>query len=309
MVEEGVGIVENNYEDLEEYKKAIANMQKFVLENKALFDNISELSNVMHNLQPEVLQQAARLNSLVKEQLPIFRISEEMQAFVKEAKDSENLSVEEFEEKYGHEVEICKCLGRNGWVISEHTNPKIIGEWYDSLRNGNEEIINFFDKDDSRVVKGICHRLEQIYTENPYKLYYSKGIYAFEKNDYMTTAMYLTALIEARINKQLQFNVRTYREKYSDIGFEKRKNKDFKRVVSFFTKRFYFLDLYPSVIEYLNRMFVDGEYTFNSGNEPPYINRNWLLHGKTSRNIERYECIQILNALSVCEFVFGSSEN
>lgn len=37
------------------------------------------------------------------------------------------------------------------------------------------------------------------------------------------------------------------------------------------------------------------------------VNRNWLLHGKSCRVIERYECIQLFNALSVIEFVFSIS--
>lgn len=63
--------------------------------------------------------------------------------------------------------------------------------------------------------------------------------------------------------------------------------------------------MYPSIIEFLRRLFVDGEYTFERGIEPPYINRNWLLHGRSSRVIERFECIQLFNALSVIEFVFA----
>ena len=65
--------------------------------------------------------------------------------------------------------------------------------------------------------------------------------------------------------------------------------------------------MYPSLIEFLNRLFVDGEYAFGKNTEPPYINRNWLLHGRSSRVIERYECIQLFNALSVVEFVFSIS--
>lgn len=49
---------------------------------------------------------------------------------------------------------------------------------------------------------------------------------------------------------------------------------------------------------------VDG-FKFENGIEPPYLNRNWLMHGRMNRSIERYECIQILNALSVIEFMFG----
>ena len=87
-------------------------------------------------------------------------------------------------------------------------------------------------------------------------------------------------------------------------GFEEHLQTEFNKTDSFFTKRFLFLDMYPSIIEFLNRLFVDGEYSFKNGVEPPYINRNWLLHGKSCRVIERYECIQLFNALSVIEFVF-----
>ena len=67
------------------------------------------------------------------------------------------------------------------------------------------------------------------------------------------------------------------------------------------------MDMYPSIIGFLNRLFVDGKYSFENGVEPPYINRNWILHGKSCRVIERYECIQLFNELSVIEFVFSIS--
>ena len=66
--------------------------------------------------------------------------------------------------------------------------------------------------------------------------------------------------------------------------------------------------VYPSLIAFLNRLFVDGEYTFENGIEPPYINRNWLLHGKCCREIERFECIQLLNALETIENVLGNEK-
>jgi hypothetical protein len=50
---------------------------------------------------------------------------------------------------------------------------------------------------------------------------------------------------------------------------------------------------------------VDGNYKFENEIEPPYINRNWILHGRCSRKIERYECIQVLNALDMIESVLG----
>ncbi|WP_313344533.1 hypothetical protein [Sedimentibacter sp.] len=66
--------------------------------------------------------------------------------------------------------------------------------------------------------------------------------------------------------------------------------------------------MYPSLIEYLNRIFYDEPYPFKKNVEPLYLNRNWLMHGRMAREIERYECIQILNALSAMEFMFGENE-
>lgn len=121
----------------------------------------------------------------------------------------------------------------------------------------------------------------------------------------MTSAMYLVAIIETRTNELMNYPKGTrYKQKYSMEGFEEHLQTEFNKTDSFFTKRFLFLDMYPSIIEFLNRLFVDGEYSFKKGVEPPYINRNWLLHGKSCRVIERYECIQLFNALSVIEFVF-----
>lgn len=151
--------------------------------------------------------------------------------------------------------------------------------------------------------------LERKYNDSVNRNYYSRGIKAFQDNDYMTCAMYLVGLLEARVNALVQFPPRTkYREKFSDKGFGDIKQEQFAESSSFFTKRYYFLDVYPSLIAFLNRLFVDGEYTFENGIEPPYINRNWLLHGKCCREIERFECIQLLNALETIENVLGNEK-
>ena len=119
--------------------------------------------------------------------------------------------------------------------------------------------------------------------------------------------MYLDALLDVRINKLANFpsSARHYSQKFSDAGFADIKQIQFDGVDSFFTKRYCFLDVYPSLIAYLNRLFVDGEYKFQNEIEPPYINRNWILHGRCSREIARYECIQVLNALDMIEKILG----
>ena len=246
----------------------------------------------------------------VTENLSLNLFTEEMKQYLFEVKSSEKLSQSDFEAKYSYEINICRQLGNAGWVVSEHSNPREVKEWYDLLSAGEcEKIATYFEGESAHVMTGITQGLEQKYDKEPSKRYFSKAKQFFEQGDYMTSAMYLAALLEARTNTLMAFPKRTSNSvKYSTEGFENHLQKEFSKTDGFFTKRFLFLDMYPSIIAFLNRLFVDGIYTFESGNEPPYINRNWILHGRSRRKIERYECIQMFNALSVIEFVFSISE-
>ena len=309
----------------DEYKKMIENLDRITKNLSPKFDalcrNNLQLSSILKtNINQEMLSantgfknqmvDFTRFSKQLSGVFPSFQLSEEVKEFIREAKESESLSEEEFEKKNGSEFEVCKTLGEHGWVVSGHSNPRYIKNWYKALIEGEpDKIVCFFEEDDDRVIKNIMDTLERKYNDPVNRNYYSRGIKAFQDNDYMTCAMYLVGLLEARVNALVQFPPRTkYREKFSDKGFVDVKQEQFAESSSFFTKRYYFLDVYPSLIAFLNRLFVDGEYTFESGGEPPYINRNWLLHGKCCREIERFECIQLLNALETIENVLKNEK-
>ena len=312
----------NNWVISDEYKMMIDNMSRITKTLSSKFgelyrkdsqlssilktNNNLEMSSTITELKNQMVNVTRFLNQL-SEMFPAFQLSEEAKEFIREAKESESLSEEEFEKKYGDEFEVCRTLGEHGWVVSGHTNPRNIKNWYKALIEGEpEKIVYFFEEDEDCVIKSIINSLERKYDELVNRNYYSRGIKAFLDNDYMTCAIYLVALLEARVNVLAQFPSRTkYREKFSDKGFADVKQEHFAESHSFFTKRYYFLNVYPSLIAFLNRLFVDGEYTFEKGVEPSYINRNWLLHGKCCREIERFECIQLLNALETIENILG----
>ena len=71
----------------------------------------------------------SRVSEQLSEVIPSFQLSEEVREFIQEAKESESLSEEEFEKRYGEEFEVCKVLGSNGWVVSGHSNPRYIKNW------------------------------------------------------------------------------------------------------------------------------------------------------------------------------------
>lgn len=307
----------------EEYRRNIEALNNVVKNLSPQVEKIQQMSAALLQeckvkINPEVQKvfsalgnQMAELNVLseqLKEGFTSFQLNEELQQFVEETKASENLSENEFETRYGRELENSKELGAEGWIVSGHATPREIHEWHEAIAGGNKSVvINFFEEDNGRVLNNIIHDLEQKYEENPYRRYFSNGIDFFKREDYITAAMYLVALLDVRVTKLAHFpkEIKYYSQKFSDKGFAEMKQQKFEKSETFFTKRYYFLNVYPSMIMYLNRLFVDGKYKFENGIEPPYINRNWLLHGRSSREIERFECIQVLNAIDMIEGVLG----
>ena len=279
---------------------------------------LEEFSNILRNQVDKEMMD--KLNSMLKQFSSILKksttgvpfqfLSEEMKNYISEAQKSEKLSQAEFEAKYSHEMDICKQLGQAGWVVSEHSNHRIISEWFDILSQGKtDDIVSYFEGDKGSMPHNILRKQEQVYCEEPFRKYFYNGKDSFENGDYMTSAMYLVALVNARVDYLMKYPPKTkYREKYSIKGFQTHLHTEFNKTSSFITKRFLFLDIYPSIIEFLSRLFIDGKYTFEKEIEPPYINRNWLMHGRSTRVIERYECIQLFNALSAIEFVFSISD-
>ena len=59
-----------------------------------------------------------------------------------------------------------------------------------------------------------------------------------------------------------------------------------------------------------------GEQDYQSTNdindtskkEPDYLDRTWLMHGRCCREVTRMDCVQLINALDVCEFMFNKPE-
>ena len=297
----------NDFNNSQEYSKALEiakkqqDMYKYetkvispeaLVKFQELSDKLNEWKNSLNNM-PGLL-----------------KFAEMLQNYQREVRENEDLSEAEFEEKYRTEIEWSEKFGKNGWVISEHSNPADIKNWEQLLCVGEAKVAEFFDGENIVVLDVIIEGLQEKYVSDETQLYFKNAIQAFENDEYMTAAMYLFSLLDNRVSKLVDFPNKRMKnkDKYSNEGFVNQKAEHFREFTEkrgFMSKKIYFLEMYPSLIAYLNRIFIDGSYKFENGMEPPYLNRNWLMHGRMNRRIERYECIQILNALSVIEFLFG----
>ena len=276
----------NDFENSQEYRKALEIAKK----QQELYKNVTRA------ISPEALAKFQELSDKLNEwknslnNMPgLLKLAEILKNYQQEVRETEGLTEAEFEEKY---------------------RSADIKNWEQLLCEGGAKVAEFFDGEDIVILDVIIEGLQEKYVSDETQLYFKNGMQAFENEDYMTAAMYLLALLDNRVNELVDFpNQRmSYRVKYSNDGFANQKAEDFRRLTEkrgFMSKKIYFLEMYPSLRAYLNRIFIDGLYKFENGIEPPYLNRNWLMHGRMNRSIERYECIQILNALSVIEFMFG----
>lgn len=184
----------------------------------ALYRNNLQLNSILRtNISSEMLCKITEtqrhladltvFSKQLSEVFPTFQLSVEVKDFIREAKESERLSEEEFEKKYGEELEICKTLGVHGWVVSAHGNPRIIRNWHEALiENEPGKITYFFEEDQDHVIKIITNDLAKKYDDPVNRNYYARGIKAFQNNDYMTCAMYFVGLLEARVNALVKFH-------------------------------------------------------------------------------------------------------
>ena len=264
----------------------------------------------------KIVQEWTRLNEVWKNNLLVLGISKEFQNYAQMVKDAEGLSEDEFKDKFSSELEQSKKLGQHGWVPSEHGNLKDFSEWAEWVDNCPEKILSFFEEDNQNILNEIIGTLSAIYVEMPYKVYYEKGLRYFKMKDYMTAAMYWTILLEIRISNLVEFPERgqkqkrlTYDDKYSEYGFSLQREKEYQEKKGFQTKRFYFLNFYPALEEYVHRLFAYGFLPFDvndmSKKEPDYLDRTWLMHGRCCREVTQVDCVQLLNALDVCEYIFN----
>lgn len=208
-----------------------------------------------------------------------------------------SLDYSSLNQSYQKRKDISEKLGANGWVISQNLTPANASEWLRKIEsNGEEVILNEFSEQeiDAMIDKGV-----KKFCENPERLYFEKGVENYFSGRYTETAIFWICLLDYKITKitpkELRKKVKQCNEGLNKAG-EQLFQKAQERTA---TKVLFLCDYLPSFSKFATRVFVDGEkYDFDKGVEPPYLNRNWLLHGKMTRRIKRYECIQILNAIN-----------
>ena len=110
----------NDFENSQEYRKALEIAKK----QEELYKNVTKA------ISPEALAKFQELSNKLSEwknslnNMPgLLKFAEMLKNYQQEVRETEGLTEAEFEEKYRSEIEWSEKFGKNGWVISEHSNP------------------------------------------------------------------------------------------------------------------------------------------------------------------------------------------
>lgn len=208
----------------------------------------------------------------------------------------ESLSLDNLDTEYRTNRKVSERLGKFGWVISGKLTPKNATEWLDEIKSKGEETIAqyFLEADINEMLDDITRH----YAGIPEYLYIIHGIENYFSGRYTEAAMFLLAVLDFQICRITPEDKRKKRKQCSEISTTVRNNIFAKTEGRTLTKIFLCIDYIPSFVAYAARVFLDDEYPFEKKIEPPYLNRNWLMHGRMTRRVKRYECVQIINALN-----------
>ena len=131
----------NDFENSQEYRKA----HEITKKQEELYKNVTKA------ISPEVLAKFQELSNKLSEwknslnNMPgLLKFAEMLKNYQQEVRVTEGLTEAEFEEKYRFEIEWSEKFGKNGWVISEHSNPADIKNWEQLLREGEAKVARVF---------------------------------------------------------------------------------------------------------------------------------------------------------------------
>lgn len=284
-------------ETLDQIEKLSEEIDKF---SKSIYTSIVPILNEYNKVIENCL--GPLYNNLID---PLNEFTKKIEPIIKEIEEDQKLSKKQLISKYKTRIEDNTLLGKNGWVVSPHTNLSILQEWINDIKNNNGTSINDFFDSESGIIQAILESLKKEYNNYDIKPHFEKAYSFFINEDYFTCAFYLLALLDNRINKVLDFGNKTKcSKKFTLEGIDSQINKEFTTDNSSISRKYFLvLDIYPSLCSFLYRLYVDGDYKFEKGIEPPYLNRNWVMHGRSNRVITRTDCIQLINALDSVEFI------
>lgn len=187
----------------------------------------------------------------------------------------------------GH-IESYKQWGEYGWSISPQVNSKYFLSKPLSLDDADEKMRKFC------IIENIDEIKKALYNHDLNKEDLETAQFCYENKQYKLCAMLLFSMIDCQLINKKYFGKGKDGNPYLKTGFGaimKLKASGDKT----FDENYFLLFLqYKLIIHSLMSLFAGAD---NFENEPEIINRNFLMHGKSTKLITNTDCYKLWSAL------------
>lgn len=194
-----------------------------------------------------------------------------------------------------YHISVIEKLGGYGWTIHGDITPNDPREWVNIIESkGEAEILKWFSEND---IDEMFNEMQRRYNSVPESMYLERASENYYLGHFTEAAFFFLALMNYRINiitpDYIRKLTKQCEEGLKKTGEEKYNSLSDRPISRLFLVR----DNIPSFYAFAIRTFVDGNaHKFDTGTEPKYLNRNWLMHGRMTRLVKKYECVQLINA-------------
>lgn len=176
-----------------------------------------------------------------------------------------------------------------GWTINMNMMPYHINEISEIIEI--DEIDDYFysfymdnGQEEFNKLQDLCRGALDYRLVDAYK----ECIFAYENQKYITCANTLIAILEGMLSffSDDKNDIRMIKACRKQLEKYKNEQKTINSIVWFINLRF------------IERLYAPNNFTES---EPPFINRHWLLHGRSAFDIKNIDCLRLLNAIgTIC---------
>jgi hypothetical protein len=169
--------------------------------------------------------------------------------------------------------------GEFGWTIIEHSPFSFFANQPESQNDADKQALRFFNKN------GIVILFNDLQKLQVNKKDLESAVFCFKNNQYKACAMLLCAMIEASLIKIQP------KEQWRKVGrgAVRRFKEETIGIVSLEESKILCLRA-ANVLSFLYMLFDDAN-DFRS--EPKHLNRNFIFHGMSKRDVRRKDCIKL----------------
>lgn len=211
--------------------------------------------------------------------------------FQKKMEEESKKRAEEFDKTLNNVVQ---KISDAGWTLPMEMGIypiNVLGQT-NEISDVSKFFVWYFTGDNHSSFEKLIHNIQTSNIDEKFKPAINQCVFAYENNQYIICVVTLLTVIEGILSSF-----------YPDKTNTKMKAVC-KRQVEKFSSSEHIIEkhVWNSYKNFINKLYYSTEF---SNNEPTFINRHWLLHGRSAYNVNQEDCLRLFNAIDTICCVSG----